>query len=146
MGNDSKLRLIERIAAASGPCVGLDADIEHATGRWSDHHFEAWARWQEYGESASPALPVPVPPNRYTGSIDAAMTLLPSDTWFELKGPRKYLNIPSPAPNYWFAYISTYNYEIDKPGWGATPPLAICAAALKAHLAFDPLTTQEKQK
>ena len=69
--------LIARIEAASGPCIGLDADIELATGNWSEHHHEAWQRYQECGEAVNPPLCVPVNPNRFTASIDAALTLVP---------------------------------------------------------------------
>ena len=65
--------------------------------------------------------------------LDAAMTLVPADCWHEIKGPRKYLNIPSPAPNYWSAHLAKWNHEGDVMGWAATPALALCAAALRAR-------------
>ena len=69
----------------------------------------------------------------YTASIDAAMTLVGNDFWLELKGPRKYLNIPSPVPNYWSASVDDWNHEGHAMGWGSTPALALCAAALRAR-------------
>jgi hypothetical protein len=68
----------------------------------------------------------------YTASIDAALTLVSPDYWIEIKGPRKYLNIPTPVPNYWSVQIATWNHESDVMGWGKTIALAICNAALKA--------------
>ena len=72
-------------------------------------------------------------PPRWTQSIDAALKLISPDWWLEIKGPRKYLNIPSPVPNYWSVQIATWNHESDVMGWGKTIPLAICIAALKAR-------------
>lgn len=73
-----------------------------------------------------------VDPKPYTSSIDAAMGLVPPDSWHEIKGPRKYLNIPTPVPNYWSAHLARWNHEGDAMGWGATPALALTAAALRA--------------
>lgn len=68
-------------------------------------------------------------------SLDAAMTLVPSDPWLEIRGPRKYLNIPTRSPNFWSANVSCWNHEGQKTGWGATPALALTAAALRARAA-----------
>lgn len=69
----------------------------------------------------------------YTASLDSAMTLMPADPWMEIKGPRKYLHIPSPVPNKWSATVSQWNHEDDATGWGATPALALTAACLRAR-------------
>jgi len=69
---------------------------------------------------------------RYTTSIDAAMTLVAPNTWHEIKGPRKYLHIPTSVPNKWSANLESWNHEKQAMGWGATPALAICIASLKA--------------
>ncbi len=68
-----------------------------------------------------------------TQSIDAALTLVPKDSWIEIKGPRKYLNIPTPVPAAWSAEVSRWDHEGQGVGWAATPALALCAAALKAR-------------
>lgn len=64
--------------------------------------------------------------------LDAAMMLVPEGWHIEIKGPRKYLNIPSPVPNYWSANVETWSHEVQKMGWGATPALALCAAIARA--------------
>lgn len=127
---DDLQRLVERIEGATGPCAGLDADIEHATGRWSDHHLETWARWQECGEAMNPPMSsVPVSPNRYTGSMDAVRTLIdPSDEW-EL------------STIYNIARATVGLNRDQQTSWpgsgehqGADPVLALLAAALRARL------------
>ena len=71
---------------------------------------------------------------RYTGLQEAALALLNlDDSWLELKGPRRYLNIPTPVPNYWSASVSRWNHEGQVMGWGANPALALCAAALRSR-------------
>lgn len=67
--------------------------------------------------------------------LSAAEMLVPDhdDRWLEIKGPRKYLNIPTPSPNYWSALLATFSNERHVTGWGATPALALAAACLKAH-------------
>lgn len=64
--------------------------------------------------------------------LDAAMMLVPEGWHIEIKGPRKYLNIPSPVPNYWSANVETWSHEGQKMGWGPTPALALCAAIARA--------------
>ncbi len=70
----------------------------------------------------------------YTTSLDAAVTLPSKDWWRETNGPRRYLNIPSPSPNYWRTLITAWDLRSPKDflGWSATEPLSICAAALRA--------------
>lgn len=68
----------------------------------------------------------------YSSSVDAALTLVPEDEFICLDGPRKYLNIPTPVPNYWRCCIG---YAPEHFGWAATLALAICAAALRARAA-----------
>lgn len=79
---------------------------------------------------------------QFTLSIDAALTLVPEGLWHEIKGPRRYLNIPSPVPNYWSAHLSAFDHTGDRMGWGATPALAICAAALRA-LTYAPVRKEK---
>lgn len=122
-------QLIERIEAASGPCVGLDAEIEHAVGWWSDHHFACWSRYQECGESANPSLPVPVPPSRYTDSIDAALTLVPDGWEVSLYGAVG--KIPPEAQLETQKIRDQFRHPISASG--STMALALCAAVLRAR-------------
>lgn len=64
---------------------------------------------------------------------DAAMMLIGPDRWLEFKGPRKYLNIPTPVPAAWSAHIAKWNHDGDVTGWGETLAEAIAAACLKAR-------------
>jgi hypothetical protein len=107
--------LIAKLEKAEGPSRELDALIALASG-WTVHHGDNWIG--PHGQIVVPA---------YTASLDAAMTLVPEGEWVELSGPRKYLNIPLPVPNHWRA-------EAGNIGWGATAPLALCTAALRARL------------
>lgn len=113
--------LIARLEAATGPDRELDAAIQMAVG----------------GRIRSDGVPVWdghfIGVGAYTSDVNAAMKLVPPDCWQEIKGPRKYLNIPHPVPNVWSAYIAKWNHEGDVMGWGATPALAICIASLKAR-------------
>lgn len=68
---------------------------------------------------------------------DAAMMLIGPDRWLEFKGPRKYLNIPTPVPAAWSANIARWNHEGDVTGWGDTLAEAIAQACLKAKEQSD---------
>lgn len=70
-------RLIDDVHVTMSLSIDLDAQIEVCTGRWAEQHYDAWMRYQECGESCNPPMAVPIPPNRYTGSADAAFTLIP---------------------------------------------------------------------
>lgn len=134
--------LAARVEALAGPDRAVDCLIWCAT---AESHFEyhggecvlavqggfaARLDWKE--------LPHP------TASLDAAMTLVPDDPWIEIKGPRKYLNIPTTVPNIWSANVSQWNHEGQAMGWGATPALALTAACLRAiALRARPTTTGE---
>jgi hypothetical protein len=68
----------------------------------------------------------------YTASLDAALALcerVRPGAWIMLSGPRKYLNIPTPVPNYWLAVVDVFPPQAR--GWGATLPLALLAALLR---------------
>jgi hypothetical protein len=74
----------------------------------------------------------------YTTSIDAALALIERKlpgSYIDLSGPRKYLHIPTPAPNHWRAEIRAQSF-----GWGATAPLALVLAILRALSAHDAST------
>ena len=73
----------------------------------------------------------------YTTSLDAALPW-ERECYWEISGPRKYLNIPSPVPNYWRAICRREVkalYWKDYEGWGATEALARRIAALRARAA-----------
>lgn len=73
---------------------------------------------------------------KFTGSIDAAVTLVPAGSWRETNGPRRSINIPSPVPNFWRCEVTEWTLRRDFIGWAATESMAICAAALKARAAL----------
>jgi len=75
-------------------------------------------------------------PPPYTTSRDAAATLVPPDCWQEVNGPRKFLHIPTPAPNRWKAEVTAYDSGQPCMGWAETEAMARCAAALRARAAL----------
>lgn len=138
--------LIAKLEAAEGPCRELDAEIMAVFYVRDERHIGVREGWED--EDFDNCLPVKsevwVDPatnkwvsthaHHYTANTDDALSLVPPDCWQEIKGPRKYLNIPTPVPNVWSAYIAKWNHEGDVMGWGATPALAIVIAALKARV------------
>ena len=127
--------LIARLDVATGPDQILDRDIElyrghcikHPDTKMADRYVLSIYTHPDYGAGQGYL------PAQFTGSIDAAMTLVPEGWYIELKGPRAYLHLPVNSPNYWSAHMSSFNYENMATGWGATPSLAICIAALRAQ-------------
>lgn len=120
-------KLSDRVMVLKGPDRECDREIAHACGAeygpksgWCDN--ESGDYWT-IGECALP----------YTASLDAAMSLVPEGMWHEIKGPRRYLNIPTASPNYWSARLEAWDAGAEGMGWGATPALALGAAALKAR-------------
>lgn len=127
---DALLELAERCGEVEGPCMGLNADIELATGNWTEHHYEAWQRYQECGEAVNPPMGIPVNPQPFTASLDAALTLVPEDIFWRVGHDG---DGPDPAD---------FLAELMAPFGGGfheavatTPALAICAAALIARSA-----------
>lgn len=114
--------LIARCEQAEGPDPGLHALIARALG-WQ----ECAGAWRESG-SAEWSMSLP----RWTESLDAA---LPGDDdgYWEISGPRRYLHIPSPVPNYWQATFTLWDPMREYRGWGATEALARRAASLRAR-------------
>jgi hypothetical protein len=123
--------MIDKLQDATGGSRELDAEISTLVGIATVATQYSKLR-DPFGKSDEMVTVMECNALRYTTSIDAAMTLVPKGCWVEIKGPRRYLNIPSPVPNYWSANIETWNHEGQKMGWGATPALALCIAALKA--------------
>lgn len=77
-------------------------------------------------------------PLKITTSLDAIAALtervLPGH-YIEVSGPRKYLNIPTPVPNYWKAVLSSGQHGfsgVDWIAWAPTEPAARLAALLRA--------------
>lgn len=153
MTNDDAIRdLIERVEKAEGPDRELDAEIAIAI-KWppmgrmirhwvneeplvlvseglDPHHYLAghvcMKRLPDNGTWATPAC---------TGSIDAAMTLVPGGWAFSL-GEMMGL----PLERRWRCHLRNHNepYNPATCAWVdkdcATPALAICAASLRARL------------
>jgi hypothetical protein len=141
--------LLARVEAAEGPDREIDAAIYNAMvddgGRkafrvtdWTRGRAPMLGRYHDgwlTGKSDSDIYADDLV--RFTASIDAALALVERalpDSYVELSGPRKYLHIPTPVPNRWCASIVEPGY---RGGWGATPPLAILAALLKAKIAQE---------
>lgn len=141
--SESIQSLIERVEKCAGPDREIDV-LLFAIDR-PDFYAQCSRNWEDF----LPIKPSDVPSIRtreayieahaemYTASIDAALALVERkliDPHFSLSGPAKYLNIPSPLPNYWWAEIIHGKLApyIGKRGWGATAPLALLAALLRA--------------
>jgi hypothetical protein len=133
--------LLERVEGASGPDREIDAVLmaqfyrrglrklgvqESGPNGWRYIKSRCWV-----DPATNSAVTTAKHGLEFTSSLDRALALvkrvLPG-AWIELSGPRKYLHIPTPVPNYWRA-------ECGCVGWGATPALALLAALLKALLA-----------
>ncbi len=134
--------LADRVEALAGPDEEVDALIRCAlfasagayvkqspiNGAWCIYEIGYNGKersWQPHGLSQEHRL------GSFTASIDAAMTLVGDDSWVEIKGPRKYLNIPTSVPNKWSASVAKWNHEVGRMGWGATSALALTAAAIR---------------
>ena len=104
--------LIARVEAATGPGRELDAEISkragHAVMYWDGEH------------TARP----------FTASLDAAVSLVPS-------GHNWSLDMLCRDGNEARTFYGEHPNEIDTEATGATPALALCAAALKARQAME---------
>lgn len=101
------MNLIARLESANGADRGLDWDV----------------RSTRYAGEKSPSGP----PRRYTASIDAALTLVPLPVVAGDKGRLVELTWSESAS---IGATATVNH--DHHGYGATPAIAICIAALRA--------------
>lgn len=131
-------QLRDRMAKATGPDYDLDAAILEFTKGAKVEKIDGFygIRWPDGHVDPSGYMP------KFTGSLDAASTLVPDGAWKEVSGPRRYLNIPSPSPNYWHCAISVWKpfglagtSSTDAHGWGATEPLSIVDARLAYEIA-----------
>lgn len=78
----------------------------------------------------------------FSTSIDAALPI-EKEGWWDISGPRCYLNIPTPSPNYWKATLTLWEPMCEFVGWGATEALARRIAALKAQLSRGLFSSSE---
>ena len=132
MTRTTLLALAERVEAATGADSELDAEIAISVG-WYRSYYGADERivWR------SPDDTTFANPLRYTASLDAAMSLVPSGQMqvvdltlgWNADDPKEWPAVtvrwypPGNTGNDWHAMIVT----------AATPALAICIAALRAH-------------
>jgi hypothetical protein len=110
------LALAERCEQAAGPDRELDAEIALAAGwerKWNDSDKPHGWYWRR-GDYSWTAEMEGIPPN-YTASLDAAVTLVPEGCGWMVMGNA--------------AKVGRW------PSRGATPALALCAAALRARAA-----------
>lgn len=115
--------LIKRLEALTGPSREVDAEIAKVTG-WTSVPWEfAGTRgvtWYASGPEAYKECP------HFTGSLDAALTLVPET----LKNTVLIqMSLPAKAG---FARDEKFTYLE-----GATAPIALCIAALKAREAIN---------
>ncbi len=121
--------LITQLENLKGPSREVDAEIAKAMG-WKSFTWEFAGRCGLTWYAPLNSVGRPQPPN-YTGSIDAALTLMP-----KINRPNfPWLAIKSNNPNnpigcrceLWLDNVKNYN------GRGETLAIAICIAALKAR-------------
>jgi hypothetical protein len=148
------IELAERCEKAVGPDRGLDGLIMAALYRREDRMIGTQEE-QDDGSWAPIATPVWVDPAsgqwlstgalEFTSSIDAAMTLPPSNLWLTLD---RYVVSDQPEPNTrtWRVWLKGLVGDIEGDGQcgrveyfatGAVPSLAIAAASLKARAALQ---------
>ena len=135
MTREDMLALAERVEGLTGACAGVDADIELAVGNWSPEHHEAWNRYQECGECANPPLTSPSPPRPFTASLDAAMSLVPTKPFPEIR-PGQWWWMVETWPEECHAHVAYENRDSGIPEYSATaatPALALTAASLRAR-------------
>ena len=133
--------LIARIEAAAGPDRELDAAISVAVGR-GDHETHVI----EYTDGRSQRVPwrpgglLPdIECRSYTASIDSALTLVPEGWVWRVCSADPYC-----GHSQGYACLAAGTYVPPQEPWledrfivdnrAATPVLALCAAALRAHL------------
>lgn len=108
------LELAERCEKVTGPDRDLDALIAVAAGG-ADSVIGEWS--YRYGRARE--LPW------YTSSLDTAMRLVPDhDIDFQRRRSKAYVAV---------SFTPANSLEQRGEGWGATPALALCAAALRAR-------------
>jgi hypothetical protein len=110
--------LHERLMAATAPDRALDGEILKAANPTVVQTYRGLPDYATQEHEGSMRT-IDVPP--YTDSIDAAVTLLPSPSWF--------WRVDSHDPSAW-VYL---NIQDAYKGEGKTPAISLCIAALKAR-------------
>lgn len=111
---DKRIELAERCERAAGPDREIDMEIYRSL----DHAIEqSWPHWnKEQQDMVTP---------EYTASLDAALTLVPPWSW----------RVGNLASGRAFADLGTQkSLQCIE---GATPALALCAAALRARATMN---------
>lgn len=127
--SDDLQRLVERIEAATGPCIMLDRDIALAVypGAKSIDQDVRISVWDGNGRTKVNVKP-------YTASLDAALSLVPAECRFNLN-KRPFADGRADGYHAQVWYSRYYATADDMPNaWAATPALALCAAALRARI------------
>jgi hypothetical protein len=113
------LELADRCEKATGPDRAIDALIASALG-WERYEFHGENDYEETGWH-TPGNPLPVSSlPRWSASLDAAMTLCPSDCVWDVTSTGT-------------SWIMPEGLLPQVYGKAATPALALCAAALRAQ-------------
>lgn len=149
--SDELLRLADRIEAASGPSRELDASIAWATGRFDrfkigmgDYMTVALQGVNNAGMAEvhviSPSggrISYSDDPPHYSGSLDAAMTLVPKGWNWGASLRAHQDDAQAWAENGKSAFVGTGFRPNPERQWfdtvAATPALALCAASLRAR-------------
>ena len=127
---DELLALADRVEAATGADRELDADIAVAAAgfRRVSESMLCKDEWDYASNADGYFLAWP----RYTASIDAALTLVPSGWTWSIVHEREWELSGKPA--YFSDLRRGYRTSYDNAtlSWSATPALALTAAALRA--------------
>lgn len=125
MTNDELIALAERVEALSGGDRGVDASIWYAL-------VEKPRQGDRLDKDIMGKWPT------YTASLDAAISLLPSNAWFIVK------NVMGPQPMSRDMFVADVLPDglKDRPlacngPCSATPAIALTAAAIRAHAAIE---------
>jgi len=113
--------LIDKLNAAAGPDRALDNEIARAVGAVTLHKVEA----DEPAVEISP---------HYTGSLDAAVTLIPEDTFWMMGYGKDRPDEPIGGAQ---VFLPCDDELPIGEGEGPTVALAVCIAALEARAALD---------
>lgn len=140
---DALLALAERAEAATEPDRALHGDIAEALGLnppWAGKrtpHFwrDSWSDGRDYWDAPA-----------YTTSLDAAMTLVPKGWGWLVSQPNEKA-IASGLLKKDTPVMGEVQYGCDRRYTvaAATPALALCAAALRAHAARLTLSTEDRR-
>lgn len=130
---EALVALIERLEKAEGPSRELDAHIGWHVGGWRGHICPTPE--SVYDGVRKNKLPV----SGYTGSIDAALTLVPEGWAWALHHHRDCSGsnadpIAKVSRVNWGEKENEAKFYKSADGRGATPAIALCIAALKARL------------